>query len=89
MKSKHTTTMFSILLVEIYAAHLRVLEKKLQHNTAQSGAKVTVLTLVASPAAKCRSLIVEVKYEICKNFGLILRTPEQRRRGKQTAQDRE
>jgi len=89
LKSKHTTTMFSILLVEIYAAHLRVLEKKLQHNTAQSGAKVTVLTLVVSPAAKCRSLIVEVKYEICKNFGLILRTPEQRRRGKQTAQDRE
>ena len=39
--------MFSILLVEIYAAHLRVLEKKLQHNAAQSGAKVTVITLVA------------------------------------------
>ena len=51
--------MFSTLLVEIYAAHLRVLEKKLQHNTAQSGANVTVITLVASPAAKCRSLIVE------------------------------
>jgi len=63
--------------------------KKLQHNTAQSGANVTVITLVASPAAKCRSLIVEMEYEICKNFGLILRTPEQRRRGKQTAQDRE
>jgi len=49
-------------------------------HTAQSGGKVTVLTLVASPVAKCCSLMVEVEYEICKIFGLIVRTPNQRRR---------
>ena len=35
-------------------------------NTAQSGGKVTMLTLVTSPAIKCCSLMVEVEYEICK-----------------------
>jgi hypothetical protein len=69
--------MFPICLVQIYAAHLLVLEKKLQINvdycvtyehTAQSGRKVTVLILVvvASPAAKCYCLIVEVECE-CEN----------------------
>jgi len=51
-------------------------------HTAQSGGKVTVLTLVASPVAKCCSLMVEVDYEI-KKFGLILRTLEQRQRSRQ------
>jgi len=41
-----------------------------------------VLTLVASPVAKCCSLMVEVDYEI-KKFGLILRTLEQRQRSRQ------
>ena len=52
-------------------------------NTAQSGGKVTVLTLVASPATKCCGLMVEVQYEVCKKKGLILRTLEQRQRSRQ------
>ena len=91
--------MFSIFLVQIDAAHLHVLEKKnynisvdycvANEHTAQSGGKVTVLTLVASPATKCCGLMVEVQYEVCKKKGLILRTLEQRQRSRQAAQDRE